>query len=47
VRALKKFVQDSQFEHHFQGGRVNRIAAKIPEEVAVFFEDARINTGTS
>jgi hypothetical protein len=44
VRALEKLIQDSQLKHHFQGGRVNGVTAKVTEKVAVFFEHARLNT---
>lgn len=38
MRAPQKGIEKAEFAHNFQCGRMNRIAAKIAQEVSVFFE---------
>src|SRR5262249_53750317 len=45
VRALQERLQKSEFVHHFQGRGVDGVAAEVPEEVAVLFEDEDIHAG--
>jgi hypothetical protein len=34
----QKFIQQTQFIYHFKSRRMNRIAAKIAQEISVLFE---------
>ena len=35
VRALQEFLQNSEFMHHLESGRVNGIAAKVAQKIRV------------
>ena len=39
VRPLQELVQEPQLVQHLEGRRVNRVAAKVPEEVSVLLQD--------
>jgi hypothetical protein len=45
VRPFEEFLQEAQFVHQFQGRRVNRVTAKITEEVTVFFQNENVDSG--
>jgi hypothetical protein len=44
VRAFQELIQQTEFVHHLQRGRVNGVSAKIPQKIAVFFEDDDIHS---
>ena len=39
----KEFVEEAQFVHQLQGGRMDGVTAKIAEEIGVFFQDDDID----
>src|SRR5437773_10038062 len=45
VRQLQEGVQHSQFVHHFERRGVDRVAAKVSQEVRVFLEDDDADAG--
>ena len=45
MRQLEKLVEQSQLVHHFQSRRMNRIAAKIAQEIAVLFQHQDFDAG--
>ncbi len=45
VRAFQELVQQSELVHHFERRRVNRVAAKVAEEVAMFLEHDDVHAG--
>ena len=44
VRQFEKLVEQAQFLEHFERGGMNRVAAKIAEEVLMFFENGNPDT---
>ena len=44
VRAHEELVQQAELVHHLQGRGVDGVAAEVPEEVAVLFEDDDLNS---
>jgi hypothetical protein len=45
VRAAPEILEDSKLIDQLKGGGVNGIAAKITEEIGMFFEHLNIDTG--
>src|SRR5579864_2809450 len=43
MRELQKFVQNTQLIHQFKSGRVNRVAAKVAQEIRMLFENVYIH----
>ena len=43
VRQVQQFVGEAQFVHRLQGGGMNGVAAKIAQEVGMFFENDHID----
>src|SRR5947199_10399264 len=46
VRALQELVEQPQFVHNLEGRRVDRIAAEIPQEIGMLFEDQNRDPGS-
>jgi hypothetical protein len=46
VRALEEFFEEAEFVHQLQSGRMDGVAAKVAEEIGVFFEDEDFDAGT-
>ena len=44
---LQETVDQPQLVHYLQGRGVNRVAAKIPEEIGVLFQHYRLDTGAA
>src|ERR1700683_3161040 len=38
MRTLQELLQDAQFMHQFEGGRMNGIAAKVAQKIGVLLE---------
>src|SRR5882724_422449 len=38
MRTFEKLFDQTEFVHHFERGRMNRIAAKVAEEIGMLFE---------
>jgi hypothetical protein len=45
MRDAQEIIEEAEFVHKFEGGRVNGVAAEIAEEVGVFFEDEDFDAG--
>ena len=45
MRFLKEVIENTEFVHQFERGRMDRIAAKITQEVRMFFEHHNVNPG--
>ena len=45
VGDLQEFFEKTEFVHQFESGRMDRMAAKIPEKIVVLFENGDRNTG--
>ena len=45
MRQFQEIVDEAQFAHQLERRRVNRIAAKIAEEVRVLLQDHGVDTG--
>src|ERR1700731_1203361 len=46
VRQRKKFLQQSELKENVERGGMDRIAAKVPQEVGVLFDDDDFDAGT-
>src|SRR5438477_10726839 len=46
VRALQELVEQPQLVHDLQGRGVDRIAAEVPQEIGMLFEDQNRNPGS-
>ena len=46
MRFFEEFIEQSEFVHRFQRRGMNRISAKIAEEVGMFFDNEDIDTGS-
>jgi len=44
VRAFEKIIQQAKFVNHFESRRVDRIAAKVAEEIGMFLQHNRIDS---
>jgi hypothetical protein len=45
VRQLEQFVQQAELAHHFERGRMNRVAAKVAQKIGVFFQYDHLDSG--
>jgi len=45
MRQLQELMEKAQFVHQLKRGRMNRIAAKIAEEIGMFFQHHNGNSG--
>ena len=45
VRALQKLIQQSELVHHFERRRMDRVASKVAEEIAMFLEHDDVHAG--
>ena len=45
MRKLQEFLQQSQFVHQFERGRMNCVTAKIAKEISVLFENHHVDAG--
>jgi hypothetical protein len=43
MRQLQKLIEKAEFIHCFERRRMNRVTAKIPEEIGVLFENERVH----
>src|SRR5437667_351936 len=43
MRFLKEVIENTEFVHQFERGRMDRIAAKVTQEVRMFFEHHNVN----
>ena len=46
MRQLQEFVEQAEFGHQLQGGRVDRVAAEIAKEVGVLLQHRDLDAGT-
>jgi hypothetical protein len=47
MRAVEEVFEEAEFVHEFESGGMDGVAAKIAEEVGVFFEDKNFDAGAS
>ena len=39
MRLLQEFIEQTEFVHHLESGRMNGVAAKIAQKIPVFFQN--------
>src|SRR6266851_8522788 len=45
MRQLQKVIEDTQFVHHFERRRMNRVAAEVAQKIGVLLEDENVDAG--
>src|SRR5260370_26461685 len=45
MRQLQKVIEDTQFVHHFERRRMNRVAAEVAQKIGVLLEHENVDPG--